>query len=317
MTDLATLQEQLQATSAELARLNRAIAENPGSDSLVSMTRSVEDQHKALEQTFLHEANNLGIDVCNYRLIGENEQPRAASVARALETFQSLVSTVYAAVKSGAPRMAGRLSATVVSESSFGFGYTYPGSLGVVLTVPNERFLVGESKLDESVSVVFNMARSEQSFEIAQYAETLGPAAVRAMHKWSTALANSGLGADIEWWRDAHVQAELVMQPPEFDRLAKTIEATGDPVVAELTAFGLLVGIDTARRTFHLTFENAADIRGKLGDAVSLAEPAHVPARYTAWLTRTTKPRYAVEQDEIEWTLHKLELGNVSVEADD
>jgi hypothetical protein len=311
MTNLSTLQTRLQATVAELAELNRAIANNPESSALVSMTKSVERRQHALEEAFLREANGLGIDVCSYRLIGDDERPRALSVARALETFQSLVSNVYAAIKTGQPRSKGKISDAVMSETGFGFGYVYPGSLGVVLTLPNDRLLIGDTNLDVSMRTVFDMARADGAGDIVGYADTLGPAAVRALYRWSFAHGAAGLGADIEWRRELDVHAELFLQAPELDRLANAIAQTGDPVSEEVTILGKLVGIDTARRTFHFTFENQPDIKGTLAEGVSPEDnPALVPALYTANLTKTTRPRYAVDEDEVKWVLNSLHLGS-------
>ena len=56
MTGIITLQERLQQTGAELARLEQAIAANP-SPSLISMTRSVRDHYEWLVEEFLREAD--------------------------------------------------------------------------------------------------------------------------------------------------------------------------------------------------------------------------------------------------------------------
>ena len=58
MSDILTLQERLQQTGAELARLEQAIAANP-TPALISMTRSVKDHYEWLVKEFLREAGLL------------------------------------------------------------------------------------------------------------------------------------------------------------------------------------------------------------------------------------------------------------------
>lgn len=58
MTEFLTLQERLQQTGAELARLEQAIAANP-TPALISMTRSVKDHYEWLVKEFLREVGLL------------------------------------------------------------------------------------------------------------------------------------------------------------------------------------------------------------------------------------------------------------------
>lgn len=58
MTDIITLQERLQQTQAELARLEQAIAANP-TPALISMTKSVQDHYAQLVDEFLREVGLL------------------------------------------------------------------------------------------------------------------------------------------------------------------------------------------------------------------------------------------------------------------
>lgn len=307
MTTLIELRAMLEETNAALAVTQRDMAASP--DSLaVSMTAdSLEKRRRKLEEQFLAAADGLGVDVCNYRLFKDGEQPLAVAIADAIRSFQSLVSIVYSAIAGGAPKQRASVSAEVIAETSFGFGYTYPGSVGMVLTLPNERLLFGGSRLDDAMHAIFDMARAESASAIAEFAATLGPAPVREMYKWSDLHARRGLGADIEWRREMEVRAELVLQPPEIVHLRDTIGEVGDAKEEELKLGARLVGIDLAQSTFHLQVEGADDIRGRLAEGGATIDPTMVPALYSVALIRRTQTQYSTDEDRVTYELLRLE----------
>lgn len=58
----------------------------------------------------------------------------------------------------------------IVAETALTFGYTFPGSVGIVFTMPNERLLIGETALDEADRKVFDMAKAQTPDQIAKHA---------------------------------------------------------------------------------------------------------------------------------------------------
>ena len=60
MTRLLELQERLEETSATLARVERAVAEQPDKPSLSALARSLMAQQRNLEADFMAEVNRLG-----------------------------------------------------------------------------------------------------------------------------------------------------------------------------------------------------------------------------------------------------------------
>ena len=307
MATLHELSEMILDTTAALARMEQEMASAPKSRSLVLTVSSLEQRRQALEQTFEETAHGLGVDVCSYRIFAEDAQPSAVSVARALETFQAWVSLVYGAIKQKAPRRSWNLPADLVQATCFSFGYAFPGSVGFALTLPNERLLMGESTLDESIQLTFQMARSQTPAEIAEYAERVGPVPVRAMYRWTKALVSSGIGADIQWRRESlSSNRGLLIQVPELEHLKTTIEATSDAKRETVTLSGMLVGFHSERGTFDLHLEGRARIFGRLSENLNLAEPARVPYRYSAKMTKITQTNYSTDTDEVTWMLDAL-----------
>ena len=308
MSDVLGMAEMISDTGATLAVVERALAADPMSLALRSSLRSLQERQSNLAEDFARMTYEAGVDVCSYRLFGDDNHPGAAALARALGAFQSLVSVVYAAVASGERRATTRVSADVSDATTFRFGYSFPGSVGFALTLPNERLLMGASKLDESMDVVFSLAQALSTEDIRAFARRLGPAPVREMYRWSSTHAVSNLGAEIRWRMGATTKSGLFLQPPEFEHLRATIEATSEATEEEVPLAGMLVGLDTVRRSFHMQFPGGDDLRGALSDNLALTEPARIPAHYRVWLTKTTRTQYSMDMDEVTWELTRLEL---------
>jgi hypothetical protein len=145
MPDLLDIQEKLQDTSAAIARAQRTLAQNLSIPSVAANLRSLEKRWNDLEHNFRAVADRIELDVCHYRLLFE-DRPTLIGLTSIWIDFQNLFSLVYDALKNG-PKQRARLAPDVVSETSLGIAYSYPGSVGVVLTLNNERLLLGGTKL--------------------------------------------------------------------------------------------------------------------------------------------------------------------------
>lgn len=303
MLDLLSLQTLIQDTTAALASLERAAATSPDDPSLAVAGVSLRRRQEELEAEFLRTADALGVDVCSYRLFALDASPKVGPVGSALTAFQSLVSSVYAAIRAQRPLQRSRPSPEVLAATEFEIGYVFSGSVGFVLTIPNARLLIGESYLDEAVGRVFKMATAETPEEIAVFASDLGPAAVRELYRWTDVLASHQLGADLDWRRGSEIRAGLDLPPARARQLRDTIALTSEAEDETLLLVGELVGIDTAQLTFHFRVPEAEDIRGTLDSALAFREPAKVPAAYRVQVIKTTRVRYSTEEDEVRYVL--------------
>ena len=309
MIKLAEIQEKLLETNAAIAEVEKAIAKDPKSLSLAATMRSLEKRYQKLESDFSTEVNNLGIDVCAYRVFSDEEWPTVKALSSVLGDFQNLVSTVYDAIKTAIPKIRARISAEVAAETEFRFGYTFPGSVGVVLTIPNQRLLIGESHLDESLHVISDMVKVHDSPEVLKYAKKLGPASIRALYRWAYDHAESGLGVDMEWRRQQLIRTHLHAQQPELQKLHQTIGVTSDESSSEQTHDATLVGVDVSRRSFHLKLDTGEEIRGSLAKDLDISErqTVELPKRYRAQIRKTEKIHYSTEEEDISYNLLKLE----------
>ena len=260
-----------------------------------------------MDSEYAIEADNLGVDICTYRIFAEHDHQTLRALVQALGDFQSLVSTVYDAVKSKVPKMRARISAQITAETEFGFGYIFPGSVGVVLTIPNQRLLGIESELDESISEIATMAKAKDSAEVLEFAKKFGAASIRALYTWAHDHDELGLGAQIEWRRNQVIRNQLLTQQPEFKRLHETIGRTSDETVSQFEITGMVVGAEITRRTFHIQSDDGQDIRGSFQDAISETQRVELPKRYRAIVVKREQIKYSAEEPIVSYYLSKLE----------
>ena len=303
--ELTDLVEKLQDTQSEISNVKTIIAQDSDvPPSMLFMLRGFEKRQEELELSYAQATNERYIDVMSYRLFNDNDAPPTVpALASALSCFQTLYTVVYDALNK--VKKTSRVTADAVAATTFRYGYTFAGSVGFVLTLPNERLLLDETDLDKAIQTVFEMAQATSSDQVAAFAKRLGPAPIREMYKWAEALVDGGLGADIDWRRENDVRAHLLLQLPELRNLQDVIIETGDDVVKTRSLSGTLVGIDVVRHTFHMTFGQSAEMRGRLSESIGKVE---VPAQYTAQIQTTTKINYATENEATSHLLIALKL---------
>jgi hypothetical protein len=306
---LLEIQKRLRDTTAAMAELERAAILQPDSTSLSVMAESLRKRQRELDSEYRVEADNLGIDICTYRIFGDQDRQTLRAIVRTLGDFQTLVSTVYDAIKSGIPKIRGRITSNIVSETEFDFGYVFPGSVGVVLTIPNQRLLGIESHLDESITGIENMTKAKETEDILRFAKTFGGASIRALYNWAYGHDESGLGAEILWRRNQVIRSQVLTQQPEFKRLHEIIDQMSDETITEMEISGTLVGAEIAqkKKTFHIKLDNGEDIKGTLEDAINEDQKAHIPTRYKAFVQKREQTKYSTDEVFTSYYLTKLE----------
>lgn len=305
MIELTALQEELQDLNALIAKHERTLASHPEAKSLCANIQTLKRRRQILEDDFLEAAAKVEIDVCSYRLIPGESRPTIMALSKALSDFQSLFSLAYDALKEG-PKQTAKLSAQVMNETFLGFAYSFTGSIGFVMTLPNERLLLGETYLDQAMQMIFQMAKATTAQQIADFAKRLGPPPVRAMYKWANDHVENGLGADIEWRRREQVRSSLFVQEPQLEHLKEVIEEMSEEKEEELEVVGNLIGADVKRKTFHLETVGGGEVKGIFADAISTVQTVELPKPYSARIRKRTKIVYSMEEEKTEYFLLRL-----------
>lgn len=279
MSTLLDVVERLRDTEQAIAQTEEAIAAHPEFAGSLALTLGSYARVKAeLETTFQAITNRDQVDVCRYRIFEAATNPSLRVVATALRDFQEIVTTVYDALKNGPKR---KMTTSVESRaaSTFGFAYTFAGSLGIALTIPNDHLLTGKTTVDGTMETIFSILRSDEPADIRHYATELGPAPIKLVYQWAKAQAEAGIGTELQWMRNDTVREDVILQHQELERLERIIAQTSDVTVSTILMRARLVGIDSKTRTFHLEYEGG-DLKGRLADDVANEASVAIPAVY-------------------------------------
>jgi hypothetical protein len=314
MSELLELQHKLLDTSATISQLERALLADPQSPVLRLNLDSVVNRFNRLENEFHALATREALDVCTYRLFASSELSNQANdrvlslrgMSSALHDFQTAFSSLFDALKNGR-RLRSRMTADVIQATSFAFGYAFPGSVGIVLTLEHERLLLGGDMLDDAITTFFTLAQAPTDEDIRAIGHRLGPAPLRAMFKWAQAHIEESLGADIAWRRGTEVAATLFLQVQELEHLSSAIAATSEDTRETLNIAGRLTGADIQTRRFRFEPDGAEAVSGSFIDAINETHTVTLPSRYRAHLEKATRIHYSSEEEQVTWRLLSLE----------
>mgnify|MGYP000408300858 CR=1 FL=1 len=298
---LLDIQQRIQDTNALIKQTERMVS-GTSSPSTIANLRSLEKRRQMLEQDFYAVTEQHSRDVCSYRMFSLTDRYKLSGFAKALADFQSTFSLTYDALRNG-PKQRAVLTPEVEAATGFDFAYTFSGSVGVVLTMPNERLLIGSTWLDDAMNLVFEMAKAKTPEEIAQYAKKLGAPPIRALYKWASDHVSAETGAEIEWRKDREICGRLLIQEQQLMRLRDAIAATSDETTVVDTFSGTLVGIDKSTKRFRLEMPDGREISGTTGDVLGEGHSVVVPSRVSARIEVKTRVHYSIDKEEKTWRL--------------
>ena len=306
MSNVLEIQDKLRENTELIAQLEKSLATHQ-SKAVAASLRSLYKLNHVYQEEFKVAAAIDLVDVVRYRIFDGTERPTMSLVGKALDYFQNLYTILYAAASTGKPKDTAHLNLESVNTTAFEFAYTYPGSLGFVFTLPNERLLFGETYLDAAMRDLFLMSRVQNVESVKDLARRLGLAPIRAIYKWLSALSASNVGVGIEWKKDEETKNVLILQPAEIDALRSIIDQTSDLQIGDSEMIGTLVAFDTKSRTFKLDpIDEGSTIRGTIGDSAELPSLVSIPEKYRAIIQTKTRVHYATEQPEISHRLLSL-----------
>ena len=307
MSMLLQIQSQIDQANLRIVEIERALAEYPGLPSVSANLESVVRWRSNLESQFLDAAALNGVEICKYRAFNSNnERTNAGAAFGAISGFQRLFSVVFGSLKYKKKQQA-RVDSELGKETAFGFAYGFTGSVGVVLTIPTDSDLFGESYLDDAMSTIFAMAKAEDPKVIQSFADTLGPGAINALYQWASENAEHGLGADVEWRHGKEVKGSLFIQRQQLSKLRTAIEQVSSDTTETKLIEGLLTGVLLGSRKFRLSPDNMPEIRGtfELG-AIDAKHKVAIPVRYIAKINVTTTMHFAIGKKRTRYHLLKL-----------
>jgi hypothetical protein len=281
MSRLADLQRDLQSAAAAIAHAERTLAAHPNVPSVLATLRTIQNRRASLEEQFFAAADEMGLDACGYRIEVEGHTASISGLTGVLGTFQKIFTTVYDALQRGAKNKNAKNSMESIAATTLGFSYSFPGSVGVMMTLANDRFLF-ESKLDAAMDKTFALIGAQEPEEIQSLADLVGVPAVRLVHQWAEENVKAGFGADIIWRRDDVVKREVRVQAPEIAQKAATIKAMS--AKETVVVVGELLDVALSDHTFRMQVKDKI-IQGAFDRVISSQHPVEIPKTYQATMT--------------------------------
>jgi hypothetical protein len=280
MSKLAELQRDLQEASAAVAHAERTLAAHPNVPSVHATLRTIQNRRASLEEQFFAVADDLGLDVCGYRIEMEGNTASISGLTAVLGTFQKIFTTVYDALERGVKKKAAKNSDRAIADTNLGFAYSFPGSVGIMMTLANERQLFG-AKLDTAMEKTFDLIRANDPQELQLLTDQVGLPSIRLVHQWAEENVKAGFGANIVWQRDDLVKRGVRVQVPELAQKAATLKAMR--AEETIVVVGELLDVKVSDHTFSMQLSDKV-IRGSFDRVISSERPVKVPKTYQATL---------------------------------
>src|SRR6516165_2221990 len=136
MSEIASAVERTRKAFASVSRLEEALARAPSDRSLQLNLSAMRKLALQSQEQLFEFSKRVHVEVCNYRLVPEATDGYAlAYVSASMLEYQNLFSQIYDAKRNGAKTRA-VIGKDALQESALEFGYSYAGSLGMVLLRP-------------------------------------------------------------------------------------------------------------------------------------------------------------------------------------
>lgn len=305
MSDLDELISALNETNAASAHLAKSVGDRPSDEVLQINARAIEKRNKDLKRRLEQSLSRSQNDLVQYKISRDwNVFYSAKAVASSLGSFQELFTAIFDAVKAG-PKQRFRPSQDNIAASTFNFAGATTGSVLISLSVPNERLIAIESDVEQSFSLLEDLARSRTAEQLNALVATIGVASISKAYQWADASVSHGLDTTISWGRFPNAMREINLSDDDAKIIRDVIEHTTQASDSTVEIRGILHGFDGATSYFHLEdLETKQDLKGDLDQGIS---PTWTTGQiYIATLKRIVTLIYATGQEKEDWTLINL-----------
>jgi len=305
MSDYGFYLERARTAAAMLSSMEATAARNPNDLSLRLNVASAQRLMAGAERSLADITRRESVDVCRYRLVPLiAEEFAVRGVARSLESFQEMFSQVHDAIIRGGRDRAG-VPPERRQETTLEFGYSFSGSLGVVLVMPGQLSLF-EGKFDRTLDAINQVFEIEDNDGLRDAAHKLGRAAIQKVFEWSQANSREGFEVDLKWTTPATLEKGRYIDHQQFARTAQIISQTTESESLPLRVIGTLVGINVKTKSFHFVEPDGESFRGQLDDDFPADREWTVNQEYIALMSVETTVRFATGQETKRYKLQSL-----------
>lgn len=303
--DFASELERSAALRTKVAAMERALVANPSDKGLRISLLSARKLADRAESDLMDAAAASQIDLCRYRLQKQSSgHYTATSLANSVISFQDVVTALYNFVENGAKSVA-RYSERIREQSALNVAYTFPGSMGVLFSVPNDRNLFNEGKIDGVMDGLDRLAAIHDVQDVRQVVREMGLNVVRTAYRWADHNWHSDYSVDVVWTHSNRIVKGGIFTRNQFLRMTTAIKSTSDEQIHKFTVVGTLVGMHVLSDTFSLATENGTTFSGRLSSSFDRRE-YKIPREYRAKIAEITTVNYATEMTSNRYELLSL-----------
>lgn len=305
MSDIVSYVDKARRANNQVAVISEALMKAPDDRGLRVSLASAQKLAARAEADAMDAAQEKHIDVVRYRLVERTRQDfRVNDVTRSLGAFQDLLSHTFHALKSGPKTRAG-VTAEVRETTALNFGWTFPGSLGVVLLAPSEYNLF-EGRFDATVAAMRDLVNSADEHEIKDAGKALGSAVVQKAFDWASANTKGDFDLDLQWRLSEGRMVGGLIEKTTFERFVDAVAVTRDVDSKVIASRGVLVGINSQTKTFHFVVPDGESFRGRFDDTFPAQHEWAINHPYEAELLAQTVLEYATNEERTTYRLRQL-----------
>ncbi len=305
MSDIGFYVSRARQAYSRVSAISEELAKNPSDMALRASLASAERLAARADIDALDMSREKHIDVVRYRLIERTRHDfRVNDVTQSLLAFQDLLSHTYLALTAG-PRTRAGLTVDARDKTTLNFGWTFPGSLGVVLLAPSEHRLF-EGRFDDTVAAMRDLVNSRDRDEVKDAGKVLGPAVVYKAFDWAKANTKGDFDLDLQWRLSEDRMVGGVIEKRTFEHFVDAVVTTNDVDTAPISTRGVLVGINSRTKSFHFVEPEGESYRGKLDDAFPSQHEWAINHAYDAEIVAQTTLEYATNEERTIYRLKNL-----------
>jgi hypothetical protein len=288
--------------------MENVAAQVPGDKYVLANLMSVKRFATQLEQQWEEQCRVKQTEVCRYRILGGSNYS-LSSFSKSLLEFQGLFTQIFDAKKNGVKKRA-RITPDMARQTSFDFGFSYPGSLGVALTIQGQSDLF-EGGFDQAIDAFMDALKIDDEYQVRDTASSLGDAVIKRIYDWSSVNLEAEYEVDISWTTSKGLTKGGLIGTSDLSKIVEAIRQTSEAVIRSVSVSGTLLGLDSKTGHFRFVpFGDGPDYSGKAASDFPILKNWKLNSNYEAEISIEEITYYATQETKKSYKLKSLSYLN-------
>ncbi len=304
MSGTEYLLEKLHKTYSAIAEIETSLRDFPNDRYILINLSSMKQIASELERDWEQECRVKQTEICRYRVISKGGYS-VADVAKSILEFQNLFSQIFDSLKNGSKKNA-VITPDSASETRLDFAFSYPGSLGIAMTVQGEANLFWNS-FDNTIDALMNSVDISDENDVRDAAKALGQAVIKRIYDWSKVNLDANFNVDINWKAVNGNTKGRIITSENMQKLVEIISKTSDTVRKDISVFGTLIGLDSQTKHFRfISSGDGPDFSGRVEDEFPIMNMWKLNYNYEAKILVEETTKYATQETKKSYKLKSL-----------